>query len=147
MCNKSSVNTAKPTKRAANDEVHACTYYTIKCMIRWSWGPRPDLYFCNKKSSFHCNIWCLGMRRAIKCLGCWWSYTFTQQAIYSHGFLPPSPYKIPHTAPIPIYTYPQTPWQASTSSPRHPYSVATYCNAISTFNSTHPCFTCILPYC
>src|SRR5260221_10140715 len=41
------VNTAKPTKRAANDEACACTYDTINCKVKWSWGPRPDLYVCD----------------------------------------------------------------------------------------------------
>src|SRR5712691_7254131 len=42
---KTRVNTAKPTKRAVNDEMCACTCYTINCVVKVSWGPRPDLYF------------------------------------------------------------------------------------------------------
>src|SRR5260221_261945 len=52
MCNKSCVNTVKPTKRAVNDEMCACTCYTMKCMVKVSWGPRPDLYFCDTPPHF-----------------------------------------------------------------------------------------------
>src|SRR5712691_2218889 len=52
VCNKSCVNTAKPTKRAVNDEWCACTCYTMECMVKVSWGPRPDLYFCDTPPHF-----------------------------------------------------------------------------------------------
>jgi len=39
----------KPTKRAANDEMCTRTCCTINCVVKASWGPRPDLYFCDSR--------------------------------------------------------------------------------------------------
>ena len=90
------------------------------------------------KSRLHCSIWCLGTRRTVKHLGCCRSHTSQQQVMHSHDFLPLSPHKIPHTAPRPVRTYPQTPWQASTPSPRHPHSTAAHCGAVSALDCVPP---------
>jgi hypothetical protein len=39
----------RPNKRAVNDGMCTCTYYTINCVLKVSWGPRPDLYFYDRE--------------------------------------------------------------------------------------------------
>ena len=69
-----------------------------------------------------------------------------QQAMHSHDFLPLSPHKIPHTVPIPVCTHPQTPWQATTWSPRHWQGIAVHCGAVSALNCASPHITHTCPH-